>query len=235
MFRLETRATPSTLMAWCSPLLAVLLTMVVAGTLFWSLGKNPLAGLNVFFLEPLRDLNGWAEVGVKLIPLLLLNAVETLMLIFAGLLFAVLLSAAGDATARATGMSRGLAIAALLSDLKARGLLEDTIVWWGSEFGRTPLGQGINGEGMKTAPGRDHHKDAYTTWLAGGGFKGGFSYGQTDELGFSVVENKVHVHDLQATILHLLGIDHLKLTYRFQGRDFRLTDVHGNLINKLLV
>jgi hypothetical protein len=125
-------------------------------------------------------------------------------------------------------------MAALVTDLKQRGLLEDVIVVWGSEFGRTPLGQGINGEGKKTAPGRDHHKDAYTMWVAGGGFKGGLSYGVTDEFGFEVVDERVHVHDLNATLLHLLGLDHTRLTYTYQGRPFRLTDVHGEVVTPLL-
>lgn len=120
------------------------------------------------------------------------------------------------------------AAAALIKDLKQRGLLDDTIVIWGGEFGRTPQGE------PRDLIGRDHHIDAYTMWMAGGGFKGGQTIGKTDELGYYTVEDKVHVHDLQATILHLLGIDHLKLTYRFQGRDFRLTDVAGTVVPKLL-
>ncbi len=125
-------------------------------------------------------------------------------------------------------------MAALVMDLKQRGLLDDVIVVWGSEFGRTPLGQGINGEGKKTAPGRDHHKDAYTMWLAGGGLKGGLSYGQTDEFGFEIIDQRVHVHDLNATLLHLLGFDHKRLTYTYQGRPFRLTDVHGEIVTPLI-
>jgi hypothetical protein len=123
-------------------------------------------------------------------------------------------------------------VAALISDLKQRGLLEDTLVVWGGEFGRTPFREGRTAEGKIL--GRDHYPDCYSLFLAGGGIKGGFSYGETDELGFSVVENKVHVHDLQATILHLLGFDHEKLTFRFQGRDFRLTDVHGHVVKDIL-
>jgi len=119
------------------------------------------------------------------------------------------------------------ASAALVLDLKERGLLEDTLVIWGGEFGRTPMGE------VRTSIGRDHHVDAFTLWLAGGGVKPGLIYGATDELGFGVVENKVHVHDLHATILHLLGFDHEKLTYRFQGRDFRLTDVHGQVVKEI--
>lgn len=125
-------------------------------------------------------------------------------------------------------------MAALVRDLKQRGLLEDTLVIWGSEFGRTPLRQGADGQGTKTAPGRDHHKDAFTVWMAGGGVKGGITHGKTDELGFSVVEGGVHVHDLNATVLHLMGLDHERLTFRYQGRDFRLTDVHGELVSAIL-
>ena len=119
------------------------------------------------------------------------------------------------------------ACAALVKDLKQRGLLEDTLVIWGGEFGRTPMVQGGN-------DGRDHHPNAFTMWFAGGGMKPGLTLGTTDELGFNAVDNKVHVHDLHATMLHLLGFNHTKLTYRFQGRDFRLTDVHGNVIKELL-
>ncbi|MEZ6057806.1 MAG: DUF1501 domain-containing protein [Planctomycetaceae bacterium] len=121
------------------------------------------------------------------------------------------------------------ASAALVQDLKSRGLLDDTLVIWGGEFGRTP-----QGEVRTNLAGRDHHIDAYSMWLAGGGVQGGQTIGTTDEIGYDVVEDRVHVHDLQATILHLLGIDHLHLTYRFQGRDFRLTDVHGEVVQKLL-
>jgi hypothetical protein len=119
------------------------------------------------------------------------------------------------------------ASAALVLDLKQRGLLEDTLVIWGGEFGRTPMGEN------RASIGRDHHVDAFTLWLAGAGVKPGLLYGQTDELGFGVVENKVHVHDLHATILHLLGFDHEKLIYRFQGRDYRLTDVHGQVATEI--
>jgi len=125
-------------------------------------------------------------------------------------------------------------IAALVRDLKRRGLLEDTLVIWGAEFGRTPLRQGTNASGGEAAPGRDHHKDAFTVWLAGAGVRPGISYGRTDELGFTIAENPVHVHDLNATVLHLLGLDHERLTYRFQGRDFRLTDVSGTVVRGLL-
>jgi hypothetical protein len=118
--------------------------------------------------------------------------------------------------------------AALVKDLKSRGLLDDTLVIWGGEFGRTPMG-----ENRETA-GRNHHIDAFTMWFAGGGVKHGAIVGQTDELGFNSVEDRAHIHDLHATILYLLGLDHKRLTFRFQGRDFRLTDVHGEVITKLL-
>jgi hypothetical protein len=126
------------------------------------------------------------------------------------------------------------AAAGLIADLKQRGMLDETLVIWGSEFGRTPLAQGIDGSGNQTAPGRDHHKDAFTIWLAGGGIKGGLSYGKTDEFGFGPVENPVHVHDLNATVLHLLGLDHERLTFKYQGREFRLTDVAGHVMYEWL-
>ncbi len=119
------------------------------------------------------------------------------------------------------------ASAALIQDLKQQGMLDDTLVIWGGEFGRTPMVQG-------GSDGRDHHPNSFTIWMAGGGTKGGLVYGSTDELGFNVAENPVHVHDLHATVLHLLGFDHKKLTFRFQGRDYRLTDVHGNIVTDLL-
>ena len=134
--------------------------------------------------------------------------------------------------AKCKDVDRGMA--ALVRDLKQRGLLDDTLVIWGAEFGRTPLAQGSNGNGEKVTGGRDHHKDAFTMWLAGGGIQGGISYGQTDELGFDIVDQGVHVHDLNATVLHLLGMDHERLTYKYQGREFRLTDVHGHVIKPLL-
>ena len=124
------------------------------------------------------------------------------------------------------------ATAALLSDLKARGLLQDTLVVWGGEFGRTPYAQIDNKR--KSKPGRDHHHTAFSMFLAGGGVKGGLMYGESDEFGMHSVTNRVHVHDLHATMLHLLGIDHERLTYRYSGRDFRLTDVHGRVINDVL-
>jgi hypothetical protein len=117
--------------------------------------------------------------------------------------------------------------AALVKDLKQRGLLDETLIIWGGEFGRTPMVQGGN-------DGRDHHPNAFTMWLAGGGVKPGITLGASDDFGFNAVTDRVHVHDLHATILHLLGFDHTKLTFRFQGRDFRLTDVHGELVEKLL-
>lgn len=118
-------------------------------------------------------------------------------------------------------------IAGLLADLKQRGLLEDTLIWWGSEFGRTPYAEN-NGTG------RDHNPGGFTVWLAGAGVKPGISYGATDEFGHQAVENKVHMHDLHATVLHLLGLDHEKLTYRYSGRPFRLTDVHGQVVKEIL-
>ena len=127
---------------------------------------------------------------------------------------------------RAKAKDSDRAIATLLGDLKARGLLDDTLILWGGEFGRTPTSEG--------ADGRDHNNHGFCVWLAGGGIKGGMTYGSTDEFGFAAVENKVHVHDLHATILHLMGIDHEKLTYRYSGRDFRLTDVYGTVVKDIL-
>ncbi len=123
--------------------------------------------------------------------------------------------------------------AALVKDLKQRGLLDDTLVIWGGEFGRTPMVEANADFGRKL--GRDHHPQAFTMWLAGGGIKPGVTIGQTDEFGFHITQEKVHVHDLHATILHCLGFNHEKLTYRFQGRDYRLTDVHGQVVDKILV
>ncbi len=117
-------------------------------------------------------------------------------------------------------------IAALLRDLKSRGMLDETLVLWGGEFGRTPTSQG--------ARGRDHHSLGFCMWLAGGGVRGGLAYGTTDEFGYQAVENRMHVHDLHATILHLMGLDHERLTYRYSGRDFRLTDVHGRVVRDIL-
>ena len=118
-------------------------------------------------------------------------------------------------------------IAALLYDLKQRGLLEDTLVWWGGEFGRTPTAQG-------TGDGRDHNPEGFTMWLAGGGVKGGHSHGATDDYGFFAEKGKVHIHDMHATILHLMGLDHERLTFKHAGRDFRLTDVHGRVIDEVI-
>ena len=122
--------------------------------------------------------------------------------------------------------------AALIKDLKQRGLLDETIVIWGGEFGRTPMVESDPDAGRSL--GRDHHNKSFTMWVAGGGFKRGITIGETDEFGFNVVKDPVHVHDLHATLLHLLGFDHTRLTYRYQGRDFRLTDVHGTVVDKLL-
>lgn len=123
-------------------------------------------------------------------------------------------------------------IAALIRDLKQRGLLKDTLIVCGGEFGRTPFREGRTAKSKVL--GRDHYPDCFTMWMAGGGVKGGLNYGQTDELGFKVTENKVHVHDLQATVMHLLGFNHERLTFRFQGRDYRLTDVHGDVVKDLI-
>jgi hypothetical protein len=123
-------------------------------------------------------------------------------------------------------------IAALIRDLKERGLFKDTLIVCGGEFGRTPFREGRTAKSKIL--GRDHYPDCFTMWMAGGGAKGGFNYGQTDELGFRITENRVHIHDLQATIMHQLGFNHEKLTYRFQGRDYRLTDVHGEVVHELL-
>ncbi|MFO0888522.1 MAG: DUF1501 domain-containing protein [Isosphaeraceae bacterium] len=120
------------------------------------------------------------------------------------------------------------AIAAFLTDLKQRGLFDQVLVIWGGEFGRTPVAE------LPALSGRDHNHYGFSMWLAGGGAKGGYAHGATDEFGFAAVENKVHVHDLHATILHLLGFDHEKLTYRYAGRDFRLTDIHGRVVNELI-
>ena len=123
-------------------------------------------------------------------------------------------------------------IAGLLTDLKQRGLLDDTLVVWGGEFGRTPMVE--SNPSLGRAAGRDHHPQAFTVWLAGGGVKPGMTFGATDDFGFHVTENPVHIHDLQATILHCLGLDHERLTYHHAGRDFRLTDVHGNVVKDIL-
>jgi uncharacterized protein (DUF1501 family) len=123
------------------------------------------------------------------------------------------------------------ASAALVIDLKQRGLLDDTLVVWGGEFGRTAYSQGLL---TSDDYGRDHHPRCFTMWLAGGGIQPGVTYGTTDEFGYNVVENPVHVHDLNATLLHLMGIDHEQLTFKYQGRRFRLTDVHGQIVDDIL-
>jgi uncharacterized protein (DUF1501 family) len=117
-------------------------------------------------------------------------------------------------------------VAGLLADLEQRGLLEDTLVWWGAEFGRTPFAQGTDG--------RDHNPRGFTVWLAGGGVKPGYAHGATDEIGHYAVTDKVHMHDLHATILHLMGLDHERLTYEFAGRNFRLTDVAGRVVHEII-
>ena len=134
------------------------------------------------------------------------------------------LTSKGTVTAQAVG--------ALIKDLKHRGLLDDTLVIWGGEFGRTPFREGRTAAGAVL--GRDHYPDCYSLMLAGGGIKGGYTHGESDELGFKVAKDQVHVHDLQATLLHCLGFDHTKLTFRFQGRDYRLTDVHGSVVKPIL-
>jgi hypothetical protein len=145
-------------------------------------------------------------------------------------------------TRAATGIGDGLTqkcatmdkpVAALIEDLKARGLLDETLIVWGGEFGRTPFREGRTSKSKIL--GRDHYPDVFTMWMAGGGVKAGFEYGASDELGFQVADKGVHIHDLQATIMHQLGMDHEQLTYRFQGRDYRLTDVHGHVVKDLLV
>jgi uncharacterized protein (DUF1501 family) len=138
-----------------------------------------------------------------------------------------------DIVSRLTSICRetDMAAAALIKDLKQRGLLDSTLVVWGGEFGRTPMNEARN---RSKFLGRDHHPRAFSMWLAGGGIKPGVTLGQTDELGYNPVEDPVEVHDLHATLLYLMGIDHTKLTYRFQGRDFRLTDVSGNVVKQLL-
>ncbi|HYF35304.1 MAG TPA: DUF1501 domain-containing protein [Prosthecobacter sp.] len=144
-------------------------------------------------------------------------------------------------TSADTGITDGLTkkmaatdkpVAALIKDLKQRGLLDDTLVIWGGEFGRTPFREGRTA--ASKVLGRDHYPDCFSLFMAGGGVKAGFDYGATDEMGFGVVENKVHIHDFQATVMHLLGFDHERLTYRFQGRDYRLTDIHGHVVKDLL-
>jgi arylsulfatase A-like enzyme len=123
------------------------------------------------------------------------------------------------------------ASAALVSDLKERGLLDDTLVVWGGEFGRTVYSQGT----LTAADyGRDHHPRCFTVWMAGAGVKAGMTYGETDDYSYNIVKDPVHIHDLNATTLHLLGVDHTKLTYRFAGRDYRLTDVHGNVVKSVI-
>ena len=117
-------------------------------------------------------------------------------------------------------------IAALLKDLKQRGLLDDTLVIWSGEFGRTPMAQGTNG--------RDHNPYGFSLWMAGGGVKGGYTYGATDEYGYHAIENKLQIHDLHATMLHLLGVDHERLTFRYSSRDMRLTDVHGHVVHDII-
>jgi uncharacterized protein (DUF1501 family) len=134
---------------------------------------------------------------------------------------------------RINAQSTDKPIAGLLKDLKSRGLLDQTLVVWGGEFGRTPCAQFPDNGDMSNV-GRDHNPYGFTMWMAGGGVKGGMVHGATDDFGYFAVEKKVHLHDLHATMLHLLGIDHTRLTFRYSGRDMRLTDVHGNVIKDIL-
>ena len=156
-------------------------------------------------------LGGWSEAGVRFVELTHSNWDHHRNL-------------STDLPARCGEIDQP--IAGLLTDLKRRDLLKDTLVVWAGEFGRTPHSQGGDG--------RDHNNKGYTTWMAGGGVKGGFSYGSTDEHGYEAVADKMHIHDWHATILHLLGMDHEKLTFRHAGRDFRLTDVHGEVAKAIL-
>jgi arylsulfatase A-like enzyme len=125
-------------------------------------------------------------------------------------------------------------VAALVKDLKARGLLEDTLVIWSGEFGRTPWSQDLSGTAPIDKHGREHQPESFCSWMAGGGVRPGLTYGETDDLGYKGVSGRVHLHDLHATILHQLGIDHTKLTWRHSGRDYRLTDVYGTVVKEIL-
>jgi uncharacterized protein (DUF1501 family) len=155
-----------------------------------------------------------------------------------GVRFVNLFHEGWDAHSDVVGNHRNLcqatdqASAALVTDLKQRGLLDETLVIWGGEFGRTPMVE--SNAALGRARGRDHHPKAYSMWLAGGGIKPGMVHGATDDLGYNIVQDPVHVHDLQATLMHCLGLDHERLTFRSQGRDFRLTDVHGGVIKAIL-
>ena len=138
---------------------------------------------------------------------------------------------AGNITNNTRATDQGSA--ALVQDLKQRGLLDDTLVIWGGEFGRTPMVE--SNPTLNRSKGRDHHPQAFSLWLAGGGVKGGMTLGATDELGFHITDRPVHIHDLQATLLHLMGLDHERLTFHHAGRDYRLTDVHGKVVEEILV
>lgn len=168
------------------------------------------------------------------------NCLLARRLVERGVRFVMLMHASWDHHSEINkGLKRNCGItdqptAALLQDLKQRGMLEDTLVVWGGEFGRTPMSEMRRPDEADNA-GRDHHPNGYSIWLAGGGIKGGQVIGKTDDLGLNITEDKVHVHDLQATMLHCLGLDHKRLTYRHMGRDFRLTDVSGNLVPRMLV
>jgi uncharacterized protein (DUF1501 family) len=187
-------------------------------------------------LDPWKGGRGGAGTGV--FNQFAVNCVLARRLVERGVRFVNLYHASWDHhndLDRELGFNSAMAdrpIAALLKDLKRRGLLDTTLVLWVSEFGRTPLGE--NRPGFTTVNGRDHHPFAFSLWMAGGGIQGGQVIGRTDELGWHIAEDPVHVHDYHATILHLFGFDHTRLTYRFQGRDFRLTDVGGRVVAKLL-
>ena len=133
-----------------------------------------------------------------------------------------------------TAASADKPVAGLIQDLKSRGLLDDTLVVWSGEFGRTPWSQDLSGTFPIETHGRDHQPESYCAWLAGGGVKAGLTYGETDDFGFQPVAGKVHLHDLHATMLHLLGLDHERLTFRHAGRDYRLTDVYGRVVDEIL-
>ena len=191
-----------------------------------------------FSKEPTHTLDAYG-VGKEPTRAFGTNCLLARRLVERGVRFVMLMHASWD---HHSGINKGLKkncgvtdqpAAALLKDLKERGMLDDTLVVWGGEFGRTPMSELRRPEEADNA-GRDHHPNGYSMWLAGGGIRGGQVIGRTDDLGLNIVEDKVHVHDLQATLLHCLGLDHTKLTYRHMGRDFRLTDVSGEIVKKML-
>jgi len=197
--------------------------MQTSGPELMDLSREPRSVLEMYGLEPDNPKPGFAR-----------NCLLARRLLERGVRFVQLFHEAWDQHGdlkngvRRNAEATDQASAALVRDLQQRGLLDDTVVIWGGEFGRTPMVQGGD-------DGRDHHNRCFSMWLAGGGIRPGITYGASDDLGFNVVENPVHVHDLHATLLHLLGFDHERLTYRFQGRDFRLTDVHGKVVKGILV